>query len=339
MAETMIMAAVNDFVVVGCFFVVLCSRFLGFCSLMVIVSKVGLFGLCSYNQSYFEECRTMNKKIVIIVLVLLLNGLIACSMSEEAANPYADEADAYHKLYEAVEPVPLLTQSEADFSYEDAYTFQEAFVEEFEEAGDERIGYKLGLTGAERPFGATEALYGRLFESMVEQEGQQIDLSGFVSGRLELEMAFTFEEDVSASVTVDELKEAVGTVAPAVELPDLLFADMPNLSWLDLIALDVAPRELIIGEPVPVERVDVNNITVQAIYNGEAISEGASTNVMGDQWTALLFLVEKLDARGHQIKAGDIVITGAMSGLLPAEPGTYEIDYGEFGTIRFEIVE
>lgn len=281
----------------------------------------------------------MNNKIAFLALVLLLNALVACSTSEEAANPYADEAERYHELYEAVEPIPLLTQAEADFSYEDAYTFQEAFAAEFEEAGDKRVGYKLGLTGAQRPFGATEALYGRLFESMVEQEGGQIDLSDFVSGRVELEMAFTFDEDVSGSVTVDELKEAVSTVAPAVELPDLLFADMQNLSWLDLIALDVAPRELIIGEPVPVESVDVNNITVQAIHNGEAISEGASTNVMGDQWAALLFLVEKLDARGHQIKAGDIVITGAMSGLLPAEPGTYEIDYGEFGTIGFEIVE
>ncbi len=281
----------------------------------------------------------MKRKIVVIVLVLLLNALVACSTSEEAANPYADEAESYHELYEAVEPIPLLSQSEADFSYEDAYTFQEAFVEEFEEAGDELIGYKLGLTGAQRPFGATEALYGRLFESMVEQDGGQISSSDFVSGRLELEMAFTFDEDVSASVTVDELKEAVSTVAPAVELPDLLFADMQNLSWLDLIALDVAPRELIIGEPVPIESVDVNSITVQALHNGEAISEGASTNVMGDQWAALLFLVEKLDARGHQIKAGDIVITGAMSGLLPAEPGTYQIDYGEFGTIGFEIVE
>ncbi len=281
----------------------------------------------------------MNHKMAFLALVLLLNGLIACSMSEEAANPYADEAESYHELYEAVEPIPLLTQSEADFSYEDAYTFQEAFAEEFEEAGDELIGYKLGLTGAQRPFGATEALYGRLFESMVEQEGQQIDLSDFVSGRVELEIAFTFDEDVSGSVTVDELKEAVSTVAPAVELPDLLFADMPNLSWLDLIALDVAPREVIIGEPLPVESVDVNSITVQALHNGEAISEGVATNVMGDQWAALLFLVEKLEARGHQIKAGDIVITGAMSGLLPAEPGTYEVNYGEFGTIDFEIVE
>ena len=281
----------------------------------------------------------VNKKLVILLLLLFLNPLIACSDSEESANEYADQAEEYYKLYQGLEPVPLISQSEADFSYEDAYTFQEAFANEFEEAGDELIGYKLGLTGAQRPFGATEALYGRLYKSMVEPEGEVIDLSDFVNGRLEIEMAFVFEEDVDKPITLDEVKGAVGTVAPAVEVPDLLFADMQNLSWLDLIALDVAPRQLIIGNQQPVESVDVNSITVQAIYNGEQISEGASTNVMGDQWGALLFLAEKLDARGQQIEAGDIVITGAMSGMLPAEPGSYQIEYGEFGTIEFDVVE
>jgi 2-keto-4-pentenoate hydratase len=280
----------------------------------------------------------VNRKLMVLWAVLLLSSLVACSGNEQAANPYANEAEAYYELYEGVEPIPLLTQSDSDFSYDKAYTFQEAFAGEFEEAGHEMMGYKLGLTGAKRPFGATEALYGRLFESMVEEDGV-VELSDFVNGRLELEIAFFFEEDVSADATLEQIQEAVDTVAPAVELPDLMFADMQKLSWLDLIALDVAPRQLIIGEQVPIESVDVNSITVQATYNGETISEGVASNVMGDQWAALLFLAEKLEARGEQIKAGDVVITGAMSGLLPIEAGTYDVDYGEFGTVSFEVVE
>ncbi len=59
----------------------------------------------------------------------------------------SDTVDYYYKLYQAVKPVPLLTQSATGFSYEDAYTFQEKFALRFEQAGDELVGYKVGLTG------------------------------------------------------------------------------------------------------------------------------------------------------------------------------------------------
>ncbi len=60
---------------------------------------------------------------------------------------------------------------------------------------------------------------------------------------------------------------------------------------------------------------------------------------MGNQWAALLFLVEKLNSRGYQVKKGDIVITGAMNTMFPAARGTYEVDYGELGMIKFKVIE
>jgi len=53
--------------------------------------------------------------------------------------------------------------------------------------------------------------------------------------------------------------------------------------------------------------------------------------------SALLFLVEKLDLRGYQIKAGDFVITGAMNSLAFIERGNYNVDYGELGMIKFKV--
>ncbi len=60
---------------------------------------------------------------------------------------------------------------------------------------------------------------------------------------------------------------------------------------------------------------------------------------MGNQWAALLFLFEKLNSRGYQVKKGDIVITGAMNTMFPATHGTYEVDYGELGMIKFKVIE
>lgn len=254
----------------------------------------------------------------------------------------SDTVDHYYKLYQEVKPIPLLTQAEPGFSYNDAYTFQEEFAKRFEQAGDALVGYKLGLTGIKMPlpFGAMEPVYGRLFKSMMREDNSHIYLSDFVNAMVEIEIAFIFGKDVTYPITLEDLQASVDKVAPAVELPDLLFADMPKLSWLDLIAVDVAARRVIIGEGMNLDEVgDVNTITAAAKYEGQIVSQVAATNVMGNQWAALLFLVEKLNSRGYQVKKGDIIITGAMNTMFPAARGTYEVDYGKLGMIKFKVIE
>ena len=247
--------------------------------------------------------------------------------------------DEYYALFKAVEPVPNLTQEFPDTDYDDAYAFQEALIANFEADGDEVIGYKVGLTGPVLPFGAEEPIYGRLYDSMVVAPHNKISRSDYVIPMVEIELAFIFGEDVTYPITQAELAEKVVAVAPAVEFPDLLFESLPTLNWLDIIAMNVSPRQVIIGRPVPIHRVDVNDIHVTVRQGGQTLNEGVSTNVLGDQWESLLFLVERLDSRGYQIQAGDVVMTGAMSGMFPATPGQYQVNYSSLGRLRFKVTE
>jgi 2-keto-4-pentenoate hydratase len=247
--------------------------------------------------------------------------------------------DQYYALFKAVEPVPNLTQEFPDTDYNDAYAFQEALIDRFAADGDPVIGYKVGLTGPQLPFGAEEPIYGRLYDSMVVAPNNKIFRSDYIIPMVEIELAFIFGEDVTYPVTQAELAEKVVAVAPAVEFPDLLFEDLPNLFWLDIIAMNVSPRQVIIGQPIPIDQVDVNNIQVTVRQKNQIINQGVSTNVLGDQWESLLFLVERLDSRGYQIQAGDVVMTGAMSGMFPAAPGHYHVQYENLGKLRFKVVE
>jgi len=243
--------------------------------------------------------------------------------------------DLYFDLYKAVVGVRLLTPCEPpDFSPDDAYEFQESFITSFE---DPLVGYKLALIWG-KGFHATEPIYGRLFSSMLRKNRSSIYLSDFVKPMLELEIAYFFDEDVGYPVTLADLQASVGKVAPAVELPDVLFKDLADLDWKDLIALDVAPRRVIIGRAIDPDEVDVNTVAVAAVHKGQIAAKGAATNNMwADQWDALLFLVEQLHSRGYQIKAGEFVITGAMNSLTFIERGKYRVDYGDFGTIEFKV--
>jgi len=266
------------------------------------------------------------------VLVLLTINLAAWS----SATAWDEcTVDLYYDLYQAVVDIRLLTPCEPpDFSPDDAYDFQESFVARFE---DELAGYKLGLTWGVG-FNAKEPVYGRLFRSMLRENNDSIYLSDFVKPMLELEIAYIFGDDVTYPVTLEDLQAAVDKIAPAVELPDMLFKNLSDLDWKDLIALDVAPRRVIIGEVMDPHGVDVNTIAAAAKYKGQIVAQGVATNNMwGDQWSALLFLVEKLHLRGYQIKAGDFVITGAMNSLAFIERGNYRVDYGELGTIKFKV--
>jgi 2-keto-4-pentenoate hydratase len=266
------------------------------------------------------------------VLILLTVNLTAWS----SATAWDEcTVDLYYDLYQAVVDIRLLTPCELpDFSPDDAYDFQESFVERFE---DELVGYKLALTWG-MGFNATEPIYGRLFRSMLRENNDNIYLGDFVKPMLELEIAYIFGDDVSYPVTMEDLQENVDKVAPAVELPDMLFKNLPDLDWKDLIALDVAPRRVIIGEVMDPDEVDVNTVTAVAIHKGQIVAEGVATNnIWGDQWSALLFLVEKLHLRGYQIKTGDFVITGSMNSLAFIERGEYKVDYGELGMIQFKV--
>ena len=276
------------------------------------------------------------KRILITILTISV-GLVAAQV----------DVNKYVELYKSLQPVPLVTAANPNLGYEDAYLFQEAFVQSLLYSGEELGGFKLGLTGEKRPFGATEAVYGRLLKSQFREPGE-VYSSDFVKPLVEVELAFKFKEDVDFPLSFGQLKEAIDWVAPAIELPDLIFEDMKNLSWLDLIALDVAPRQVIVGNHVDINDVDVESINITAYLNGEVVKQAPSTSTLGGQMRALMFLAAKLNSHMialsrassplYKIHAGDIVITGALGGFMPGKPGQYQVNYGPLGNIDFQIV-
>ncbi len=274
------------------------------------------------------------------ILITLLTVGFTFSFAQSDVNTYVE-------LYKSLAPIPLLTASNPDLSYEGAYLFQESFVQSLLNEGEEFGGFKLGLTGEKRPFGATEAVYGRLLKSQFREAGK-VYSSDFVKPLVEVELAFKFKEDIDFPLTFGQLKDAIDWVAPAIELPDLFFDDMKNLSWLDLIALDVAPRQVIVGNHVSINDVDVESINITAYHNGEVVKQAPSTSTLGGQMRALMYLAAKLNHHMisfsksgnplYKIHAGDIVITGALGGFMPGKPGQYQVNYGPLGNLDFEIV-
>jgi len=260
---------------------------------------------------------------------LLGCALLGASMAGQASSP-----EEFTSQYFSQKPVSSLARfSDAN----SAYAFQQQLTDRFVALGHSPIGYKLGLTGERRLFGAPEPLYARLFDFMALPNHSSVSTSGFVKPLLELELAYQFRTDLTPPFTPQRIAAAIQHIAPAVELADMVFANPKTLSWKQLAAYGVGARHIIIGTPVKLNVQTLDQYQAEARWNGELYTRGYSQNVMNGQITALSFLANQLNQRGQQLKAGEWVLTGAMNRMLPAKAGDYNISFGELGELSFTL--
>lgn len=270
--------------------------------------------------------------VIWIAFWLSLNALPALASSHEILVGEIDKA------FSGKMPYPMPSMEIKNLTVDQAYEIQNSFVKRMQSKGETVIGYKAGLTAvpAQKKFGVSEAVRGTLFTSMLRWPGTLYKKN---YGRLfiETEIGFKFGKDITEPIEdITSLKKAVSIVFPAIELPDLYYADMKQITGPDIIATNVAARQVLIGKALPVKGQDLNTVSVKLLHNGQEISRGMGKNALGDQWKALQWTVNNVLAKGGEIKNGYIVITGSLTPMMPVKPGSYLADFGEFGTMAFE---
>lgn len=231
--------------------------------------------------------------------------------------------------------------AEGAFSLDEAYALQDAFREAMVRQGEAPIGWKLAATGptGQALFGVTEPIYGFL-PAEIYHSGDTVSAGGFAGMHVEAEFAFTLGRDLAGpGVTADDAFAAIADVRPALELPDLLFES--GAAVTDAIANTALGKAIIVGEPVTgIGRTDLAGETVTFLHNGETASTNNGAELLGDPVNALSWLANKLAARGLSLKAGDLIMSGAVSDLLAAKPGdTFEARYTRLGHVRLDVVD
>lgn len=240
-------------------------------------------------------------------------------------------------------PAPVLNLKwGAALDVDSAYRVQKAVVAQWLGAS-KPAGFKAGLTSgaAQEKFSVDHAVAGVLLPGggHISTEGRYaIKLSEFKLMMMEAEIGFLLSETISAPIaSVEVLKSKVALVLPVVEFPDLAFDDRKALQGVDIIANNVAAKQFLPGAERVLEDLDINELTVIIRKDGEPILEASSADAMGDQWQALLWLVNQTVANGWKVEQGQLLITGALGKMLPAKAGFYQVDYGALGQIDFMV--
>lgn len=278
----------------------------------------------------------MRKSAFLTVCLLFVASLLA-------GLSWAGEEEVVKAIVEAraaVKGFSLPSAQLPDLTVEKAYVLQKSLAKAILAKGDTIGGFKAGLTSeaGQKKFGVTAALLGPLFKSGELGPDAVVNSKDFVRLFLENEVGYVVGQKISEPVKdLVSLKKMIKEVFPAVELPDLRFDDMKNIKGPDLIVDAVASAKYIIGPRLPADKVDVAKVEVTLTCDGNVVNQGKASDALGDQWKALLWLVNGVVAQGWTIEPGQILITGAMGNMIPGKPGKYEGDWGPLGKLSWTV--
>ncbi|MDP7393236.1 MAG: hypothetical protein QGH07_15560 [Alphaproteobacteria bacterium] len=137
--------------------------------------------------------------------------------------------------------------------------------------------------------------------------------------------------------TLEDVLGAVGSLHPAIEIPDSRFENFATVGEAQLIADNACAHEFILGPAAEADwrAIDLSQhkATIKAV--GGEVHDGIGANVLGDPRDALLWLVQEITGLGLTIEAGQVVTTGTCAEPLDIEPGDEVIaDFGTLGDVN-----
>ena len=247
-----------------------------------------------------------------------------------------------NQAFRAKAGMPHISKSRPDIDVRSAYLIQKSFVDS-RASTDPIAGYKAGLTSqaGQKKFNVKQALSGVLFSSGHIGKPNLVSLKDAGKLMIETEIGFILSSDINSPITDPKtLNTRVESVVSVIELPDLAYQSPKAIKGVDLIAANLAAHQFILGTSKPAQEIsDIDKINTQLSLNQKILFEGKATDALGGQWQALTWLINHLLDLGYNLNAGDLLITGSLGKMIPAQAGEYEADYGELGKIRFTITQ
>lgn len=227
-----------------------------------------------------------------------------------------------------------------DLSFGDAYEIQAEFEEIASAEGDDRIGYKMGLTSRakQESMGLSDPVYGRLFESQVLSEGEPLDAATPPQPRVEPEVGIKLEEPLAGpGVTGAEVLEASAYVFPSVEVLNSRYENY-DFNLPDVIADNTSAHRFYVGSRISESHdIDLTTMGVIVEKNGRVAETGAGGAILGNPVNAVSGLANLLARQGRgPLEAGQLVLTGGITDAVPVEPGDQvKVTFQDLGSLSF----
>jgi len=218
-----------------------------------------------------------------------------------------------------------------------AYAVQAAWVAGQVAAGDRVVGRKIGLTNpaVQAQLGVDQPDFGTLLSTMDCPPGEPIGTSRLLQPKIEAEVAFVLARDLDVpDISPDDVLAATESVVAALEIVDSRIADW-DISIVDTVADNASSGLFTLGtEHRPPGGTDLAACPMRLWRDGEEVSSGSGAACLGHPAIAVAWLAATARSYGQPLRAGEIVLSGALGPMVPVRAGDrFTAEIGGLGEV------
>ena len=234
-------------------------------------------------------------------------------------------------------PIPPVSRSHGLAGLAEAYAAAELNVRDQLARGRRIVGKKVGLTSpaVQRQLGVDQPDFGVLFDDMECLTGAEIPAGRLIQPKMEAEVAFVMGADLGPGVpSWAEFLRAVEYALPALEIVDSAIADWA-ITLVDTVADNASSAMFVLGDqPVSVGRLQLAQLPMTMTRGDAVVSRGTGAACLGHPLRAAWWLARTMGERGQPMRAGEVVMSGALGPMVPAASGdVFAADLGPLGTV------
>lgn len=192
------------------------------------------------------------------------------------------------------------------------------------ESGARIVGRKIGLTSlaVQKQLGVDQPDYGALLNTMEVMNGGEVPWAELMQPKIEAEIALVLGKDLDMPAPgAADILSAIDFAVASLEIVGSRIENW-DIRITDTIADNASASHFVLGHrPVRLADFDITGCKMTLEKNGEKTSEGTGSACLGSPVNAALWLAKTMAALGHPLRAGDVVLTGALGPMTAVEPG------------------
>lgn len=217
-----------------------------------------------------------------------------------------------------------ITNDHPEMDWEDAYAIQDEIRRRKIARGNKIVGLKAGLTSHAKmkQMGVETPVFGFMADYYAVPEGGECKVSDLIHPKIEPEIAFVTKRALKGpGCHIGAVLAATDFVLPGIEVIDSRYRDF-NFDLKSVIADNTSAARFVVGgQAVPASEVDLRTVGIVLEKNGKQVAFGAGAAVLGHPAAAIAMLANHLGARGEEIPAGTLILSGGITEAVAVQPG------------------